>query len=46
MSNTLEKIIADKKGNIENYKKNFTIENLTKKIISYKNYLKQLVNNT
>ena len=39
MSNTLEKIIADKKGNIENYKKNFTIENLTKKIISYKNYL-------
>ena len=39
MSNTLEKIIADKKGNIENYKKNFTIESLKKKITSYKSFL-------
>ena len=39
MSNTLEKIIADKKGNIENYKKNFTIKSLKKKITSYKSFL-------
>ena len=39
MSNALEKIIADKKSNIEKYKKSFTIEDLKKKISSYKNYL-------
>ena len=39
MSNALEKIIADKKSNIEKYKKSFTIENLKKKISSYNNYL-------
>ena len=39
MTNTLEKIIADKKNSIEKYKKSFTIEDLKKKISSYKNYL-------
>ena len=39
MSNTLEKIVADKKSNIEEYKKSYTIEDLKNKISSYKNYL-------
>ena len=39
MTNTLEKIIIDKKNNIEKYKKSFTIEDLKKKISSNKNYL-------
>tara|TARA_B100000686_G_scaffold282244_1_gene304528 strand:- start:18 stop:812 length:795 start_codon:yes stop_codon:yes gene_type:complete len=39
MSNTLEKIIADKKSNIKKYKDSYTIEDLKKKISSYKNYL-------
>ena len=39
MTNTLEKIIADKKTSIEKYKKYFPIENLKKKISSYNNYL-------
>jgi len=39
MSNTLEKIISDKKKNIEKYKSSFTINDLKKKISSYKNYL-------
>ena len=39
MTNTLEKIIASKKTYIEEYKKTFTIEDLKKKISSYKNYL-------
>ena len=39
MNNTLEKIIASKKTYIEEYKKTFTIEDLKKKISSYKNYL-------
>ena len=39
MINTLEKIIADKKNNIDRFKKSFTIEDLKKKVSSYKNYL-------
>ena len=39
MTNTLEKIISDKKNNIENYKKSFTIEDLKKRISLNKNYL-------
>ena len=39
MTNTLEKIIIDKKNNIEKYKKSFTVEDLKKRISSYKNYL-------
>ena len=39
MINTLEKIIADKKKNIDRFKKSFTIEDLKKKVSSYKNYL-------
>ena len=39
MTNTLEKIIADKKSNIEKYKNSFSIEDLKKRISSYKNYL-------
>ena len=39
MTNTLEKIIADKKNSVEKYKKSFTIEDLKKRISSYKNYL-------
>ena len=39
MTNTLKKILIDKKKNIENYKKLFTIENLKKKINLYKNYI-------
>ena len=39
MTNTLEKIIADKKNSIKKYKKSFTIEDLKKRISSYKNYL-------
>jgi len=39
MTNTLEKIIADKKNSVEKYKKSFTIKDLKKRISSYKNYL-------
>ena len=39
MTNILEKIITDKKSNIEKYKKSFPIEDLKKKISSYNNYL-------
>ncbi len=39
MTNTLEKIIVDKKNNIDKFKKSFTIEDLKKKVSSYKNYL-------
>ena len=39
MTNTLEKIIADKKINIEKYKNSFSIEDLKKKISLYKSYL-------
>ena len=39
MSNTLEKIIIDKKISVEKYKKTFTIQDLKKRISSYKNYL-------
>jgi len=39
MTNTLEKIIADKKSTIEKYKKSFSVEDLKKKISLYKNYL-------
>ena len=39
MTNTLEKIIADKKKSIDEYKKTFTIKDLKTKISSYKNYL-------
>ena len=39
MSNILEKIIADKKDIIEKYKNSFAIEELKKKISSYKSYL-------
>jgi len=39
MSNILEKIISDKKNSVEKYKNSFTIEDLKKKISSYKNYL-------
>ena len=39
MTNTLEKIISDKKNYIENYKKSFTIEDLKKRISLNKNYL-------
>ena len=39
MNNALEKIIADKKVSIEKYKSSFTVEDLKKKISSYKNYL-------
>ena len=39
MSNTLEKIIADKKSSIEKYKKSYEIKDLKNKISSYKNYL-------
>ena len=39
MINTLEKIIADKKINIEKYKNSFSVEDLKKRISSYKNYL-------
>ena len=39
MTNTLEKIIADKKSNIEKYKNSFSIKDLKKRISSYKNYL-------
>ena len=39
MTNTLEKIIAGKKTSIEKYKKTFKIDDLKKKISSYKNYL-------
>ena len=38
MTNTLKKIIADKKNNIEKYKKFFTIEELKKKSFLFKNY--------
>ena len=39
MTNTLKKIIADKKSNVEKYKNSFTVKELKKKISSYKNYL-------
>ena len=39
MTNALEKIIADKKINIEKYKNSFSVEDLKKRISSYKNYL-------
>ena len=39
MTNALEKIIADKKSNMERYKNSFSVEDLKKKISSYKNYL-------
>ncbi len=39
MINTLEKIIADKKSNMEKYKNSFSVEDLKKRISSYKNYL-------
>jgi len=39
MSNTLEKIISDKKSNVKKYKNSFTVSDLKKKISSYKNYL-------
>jgi len=39
MSNTLKKIIADKKSNVEKYKNSFTVSDLKKRISSYKNYL-------
>ena len=39
MTNALEKIIADKKSNMERYKNSFLVEDLKKRISSYKNYL-------
>ena len=39
MSNTLEKIISDKKNNVQKYKNSFTVKELKKRISSYKNYL-------
>ena len=39
MNNTLEKIIFDKSSSIEKYKKIYTINDLNKKISSYKNFL-------
>ena len=39
MINALEKIIADKKSNMERYKNSFSVEDLKKRISSYKNYL-------
>ena len=39
MTNTLEKIIADKKSNIEKYKNSFSVEDLKKKISTYNNYI-------
>ena len=39
MSNTLEKIIADKRSSIEKYRKSYKVEDLKNKISSYKNYL-------
>ena len=39
MSNTLEKIITDKKISVEKYKKYYKIEDLKKKVSLYKNYL-------
>ncbi len=39
MINILEKIIADKKSNMEKYKNSFSVEDLKKRISLYKNYL-------
>ena len=39
MTNALEKIIADKKSNMERYKNSFSVVDLKKRISSYKNYL-------
>ena len=39
MNNTLEKIVSEKKEDINEYKNIFSIDDLKKKIISYKNYL-------
>ena len=39
MTNTLDKIIKNKKKSIKKYKKTYTIEQLKKKISLYKNYL-------
>jgi len=39
MTNALEKIISDKKSNVDRYKNSFSVEDLKKRISSYKNYL-------
>ena len=39
MTNTLEKIILDKRTSIEKYKKSFSTNVLMKKISSYQNYI-------
>ena len=39
MNNTLEKIVSEKKINLDKYKKRYSIEVLKNKISSYKNYL-------
>ena len=39
MSNTLEKIINEKRGSIEKYKKTYKVDYLKEKISLYKNYL-------
>ena len=39
MSNILEKIISDKKKDINEYKGVLSVDDLKKKIVSYKNYL-------
>ena len=39
MSNILEKIISDKKKDINEYKDVLSVDDLKKKIVSYKNYL-------
>ena len=39
MTNALEKIIVDKKSNMDKYKNSFSVEDLKKRISSYKNYL-------
>ena len=40
MTNTLDKIVASKKSNIEKYKKVFSIDEIKNKISLYKNYIK------
>ena len=48
MNNTLEKIVSEKLISLENYKKIYKIEDLKKKISTYKNYLNfkdKLINN-
>ena len=39
MTTTLDKIVINKKNDIEKYKKLFTIKDLKKKISLYKNYI-------